>query len=185
MAAADLTAARVREVLEYEPSTGVFTWRVMLSSRGPVGRVAGSINPKGYVVIQIDGSRFYAHRLAVLYVDGTWPTDLVDHWNRIGSDNRWDNLRRATHGQNAQNSVTARDGSRSGRRGVSWFARLGLWRATIQVGGRQRSLGYFADPADAEAAYLAARDVVHPFSRGAGLAPVRIGESVQRPVVVG
>lgn len=70
-----LTAARLREVLNYEPETGAFTRLVPAlmpngSVRIPVGAVAGGINGDGYVVIKVCGKEHRAHRLAWLYVHG-------------------------------------------------------------------------------------------------------------------
>jgi hypothetical protein len=39
-----LTANRLRKVLSYTPSTGIFRWKVSVSSRAPVGAIAGAKN---------------------------------------------------------------------------------------------------------------------------------------------
>src|SRR3990167_3387660 len=49
-----LTQERVREVLEYDPETGICRWLVTLSHRAMAGSVAGRITPKGYRAIYID-----------------------------------------------------------------------------------------------------------------------------------
>ncbi|WP_170996193.1 hypothetical protein [Escherichia coli] len=51
------------EVLDYNKETGIFTWKKKLSARGAVGKVAGTIS-YGYNAINIDGVRYFAHRLA-------------------------------------------------------------------------------------------------------------------------
>ena len=83
-----LTAERLREVLDYDPDTGVFTRKVRTASSVKVGDVAGSLNGKGYIRIRVDGRLYFAHRLAWLYVHGEWPVDQVDHINGIKNDNR-------------------------------------------------------------------------------------------------
>lgn len=94
---------RLKEVLDYDPATGVFTWRVELNARGKVGDPAGC-NSWGYRVIRIDGRLYGAHRLVWLYVHGRWPDAMIDHVNGDRSDNRIENLREANSVQNAHNA---------------------------------------------------------------------------------
>lgn len=77
-----LTAERVRELFHYDPDTGVFTRRVTrqgLNARA--GDIAGTRKPNGYLSIWICGANHAAHRLAWLYVHGTWP-EAWDHCSR-------------------------------------------------------------------------------------------------------
>jgi hypothetical protein len=72
-----LTQARLRELLQYDPVTGVFRWR----AGRYIGRVAGCSadgNHNRYARIRVDGRMYYAHRLSWLYVHGTWPA-VIDH----------------------------------------------------------------------------------------------------------
>jgi hypothetical protein len=67
------------------------------------GDPAGS-SRGGYTYIRIDRKRYAAHRLAWLYVYGTFPPRLLDHINGCPGDNRIGNLREATPHQNAGNT---------------------------------------------------------------------------------
>jgi hypothetical protein len=96
-----------------------------------------------------------AHRVAWLYMTGEWPSECVDHINGDKLDNRWCNLRAATHTQNNQSSFDKKNSL--GLRGVTKHFRGGF-RATIKVSGKQRSLGYFRCPAAAHFAYIVAAD---------------------------
>src|SRR4029450_2313606 len=99
----ELTAERLRELLDYDPETGDFTWKV---NRRCVrsGSVAGNVNcVDGYCYIGVDARRYHAHRLAWLYIKGAWPNDQIDHINGNKADNRFANLRQATHSQNQAN----------------------------------------------------------------------------------
>ncbi len=70
-----LTQARLKELLHYDPETGVFTWRVRSCNRWPTpGRVAGTPDGKGYLMVVIDGQRYKCHRLAFLYMAGSCQT---------------------------------------------------------------------------------------------------------------
>ncbi len=140
MATANLTAQRLRELLNYDPDTGLFTWRIQRSNVAK-GAVAGNLRPDGYFDIRIDGKIHRAHRLAWLYMTGAWPDNLIDHIDRNPSNTRWGNLRQATHSQNHQNQKIRAD-SRHGHRGLSPHS-SGLWRARIRVRGRVIHLGYF------------------------------------------
>ena len=91
MAKADLTAARLRELLHYDPDTGVFTWRVRRGVAS-AGSVAGNTTKDGRVSIYVDNISYRAARLAWLYVYGEWPIKDVGYKNRDCRDTRIDNL---------------------------------------------------------------------------------------------
>lgn len=89
----NLSAARLRQVWAYDPATGVFTRKERQRGGSPsVTGEAGSLLPAGYRVISVDGTHYFAHRLAWLYVNGEWPARAVLHKNGVRSDNRIDNL---------------------------------------------------------------------------------------------
>jgi HNH endonuclease len=148
-----VTAERLRELLNYDPETGVFTWRLADGRLVTGGDVAGTRHSRGYIVISVGGRRYFAHRLAWLYVTGAWPTHHIDHVNGVAHDNRIANLREATPAQNTRNGKLHRD-NKSGLKGVS---RAGNhWRATIGIGRRTVHLGCFKTPEAAHAAYCVA-----------------------------
>lgn len=157
----ELTVQRLRELLDYDPETGVFTWRVRRGGAAVAGSVAGSIRDDGYRDIKVDGPNYMAQRLAWLYMTGSWPTDEIDHKNCVRADNWWENLREATHSQNTKNALTRRDNT-SGFKGVSFYKRNSRWQARIKHAGRQRHLGYFDTAAEAHAVYRAAATAIDP-----------------------
>lgn len=159
-----ITQERLKELLHYDPDTGVFTRRVATNNRAKVGGVAGNTNTCGYVQVGVDHTRHYAHRLAFLYMTGELPPDVVDHINGVKDDNRWCNLRLATQGENMQNLRGPRSDSTSYLLGVSWHKRRKKWAAEIYVNKVKRNLGYFQDKHEAHAAYLKAKAELHPFS---------------------
>lgn len=92
MATADLSADRLRELLDYNPETGVFTWRVTRSN-ARAGKAAGNVCKKGLLHIGVDGSMYSAHMLAWLYVHGVMPRQKEIVWlNGATTDNRIANL---------------------------------------------------------------------------------------------
>lgn len=129
-----VTQRRLREIFTYEPATGAFRWRINRPPRGFAGQIAGNDNGRGYIKISIGGKRYYAHRMAFLYMTGSVPAE-IDHINENKSDNRWVNLREATRSQNNAN-VSGRKGIRS--RHGRWYARFG-----------HKHLGTFATKAEA------------------------------------
>lgn len=149
-----LTQDRLKDLLHYDPDTGVFTWRVATNRRVRVGAVAGCRNEKGYIRIRIDGRNYRAHRLAFLYVNGTFPPADVDHIDRRPSNNRWDNLRPATRSDNNKN-IRINSNNTSGWKGVIWNKRDRKWVAQAKLNGRFRSLGYYTTPEEASDAYEA------------------------------
>jgi hypothetical protein len=156
-----LTAERLRELLHYDPATGVFTWRVN-RVRARAGNRAGCAHSRGYRRISIDGAAYFEHRLAFLYMTGAWPKCEGDHENGKRADNRWENLRDATRAQQGQNRAARAKGT-SQRLGVSFFPQSGKWRAQISRDGRKYHLGIFPTEELAAAAYRGAKRVIHEF----------------------
>jgi hypothetical protein len=95
-----LTAKRLRKVLSYASTTGIFRWKVSAGSRAPVGAIAGAKNGRGYQQIRIGGWPYSASRLAWLYMTGKWPNSEISYINGKPSDVRWANLRETTSSQN-------------------------------------------------------------------------------------
>lgn len=150
-----ITVARLRQLLDYNPDTGVFRWCEKPNKRTNIGAIAGEIGQWGHRRIQINGHRYQAHHLAWLYVHGVWPTGILDHANGKPDDNRIANLRPATTAQNMQNSRRFSTNS-SGFKGVDFCRQTRRWRAHIVVDGRYIHLGRFPSPEEAHAAYIAA-----------------------------
>lgn len=156
--ASKLTQERLREVLSYDLESGVFIWRKAASRRIPAGSIAGHLMPNGYWRITFDKTQHSAHRLAFLYMTGSWPPEEVDHIDGVKSNNRWANLRPATKSQNAINRRSRRP---NGMRGASFHKETGKYVSLIYVGRKQINLGYFDSAEQAHAAYLAASQKYH------------------------
>lgn len=159
----DLPVEYVRSALDYDPETGFLTWKFR-ADRAPqwngkfVGRRAGTINDRGYVVVTINGPDFRGHRLAWAIMTGEWPDGEIDHENLIKSDNRWCNLRLATHAQNNHNKL-AQWNNTSGFKGVSYSKTMKSWVARIMIDGRYKVLGYTSTPDAAHHLYATASDL--------------------------
>lgn len=136
-----LTADDLRRLVDYDPETGIFTWKI--SRRGVnAGERSGCVNAEGYVLIGVCKKLYLAHRLAWLYMTGTWPECTIDHRNGQRSDNRWVNLRPATYSENNANTGL-RGNNSSGVTGVAFERRRKRWRAYITTGKRRLELGRF------------------------------------------
>lgn len=159
--ARSVSIEKLSALLSYDPQTGHFTRRITTSSNAKTGDIAGTLHKLGYWIISIDGYDFKAHRLAWLYVTGEWPSGDIDHANGIRSDNRFCNLRIATHRQNMANAPRRVD-SKHGK-GVKQIRNR--WQARIGKNGIIH-LGTFNTKGEALAAYAgAARAIYGKFSR--------------------
>jgi len=137
-----ITQERLKELLNYDPETGVFTWKVQKSNSIKVDDVAGGISNNGYLTIQIDRKAYLLHRLVWLYMCGDFPETDLDHINGIKSDNRLANLRAVTDSQNNMNRGIPRNNN-SGVKGVHLDSRTKKWKSYIKVDGITYHLGYF------------------------------------------
>jgi hypothetical protein len=160
-----LTQERLKELLHYDPETGVFTWIGTKARRIANGDEAGSVRER-YRIINIDYKPTGAHRLAWLYVYGYAPS-LIDHKDGDGLNNSITNLRECTDTQNKQNSKRPAH-NKTGFKGVSWHSARQAFRATINVRRKQIHLGFFSSAQDAHDAYVAkARELFGEFARAA------------------
>ena len=158
-----LTAERLRELLNYDPETGEFTWRVNRGGPAKAGSRAGTVRVRGYRAVYVDNKPYAEHRLAWLYTYGRWPTNHIDHRNGVGGDNRLANLRECTREENHQNRALNRN-STSGYPGVCWHRQIGKWEAYINHNGTRRYLGVFTDLEEAAEAYRIAKAKLHTFN---------------------
>src|SRR4051812_10516942 len=113
-----LTQERLKELLSYDPLTGVFLW---LEDRG--GKRAGDVagcEKRVYTLISVDDQIYRAHHLAWLYMTGEWPDPFVDHRDLNKHNNIWTNLREATKSQNQANIGLIKS-NKSGFKGVSRY----------------------------------------------------------------
>lgn len=162
MAKTDLSAERLRELLDYNPNTGVFVWKKPTSNRVRVGTVAGTPTVKGYWHISVDKQMFYAHQLAWIHVHGSMPRGGLDHRDGDGRNNAIANLREATYLENGQNQKL-RNTNKSGCTGVSWHSQRMRWTANIWSKGKRYFLGCFDSVQEAANAYAKAKEEMHTF----------------------
>ncbi len=142
-----ITQKELKELLHYEPETGLFTRIKKTTNSIKVGEIAGCLGKDGYTYISLKSKLHLTHRLAWLYVYGHFPK-MLDHVNRVKNDNRISNLRITTTSLNMKNSKV-RSTSKSGVSGVAWIKDQNRWRAYINHHGKMKYLGQFKNKDDA------------------------------------
>jgi hypothetical protein len=120
-----LTQEKLKSLVEYDPLTGVFLKN---------GETTGTISKTGYKVISVENSRYYAHRLAWLYVFGCLPRNMIDHINRDKLDNRISNLRDADRSLNSSNTPV-RSHSQVGHKHIKFDKRDNRYSVVISRKG--------------------------------------------------
>ena len=159
----ELSWDHIREVLDYDMETGVFTWRVD-RPRVKAGDIAGFVDA-GRRKIRIRGRNYYVSRLAIFWVTGKWPAAEVDHRNTNTKDNAYANLREASHAQNMQNRPVNAS-STTGFKGVRFQRsahgnRCGYYVAQIGIGGKRVYLGSRKTAEEAHKLYVEAAAKLH------------------------
>src|SRR6266699_193066 len=155
---------RLNEVLCLDPETGILTWKITLSPRAVAGKVAGCIEKRRkYRIVRIDSVNYMAHVLIWFMLHGEWCPREIDHWDRVTSNNRPSNLRKATESQQSQNKAMQRNNT-SGYRGVT-AAPNGKWIAQYQLHRKNHNLGTFETKEEAaEVARLARLNAFSAFA---------------------
>lgn len=153
-----VTQERLKQLFHYDPETGVFIRRVTHGNQVK-GKIAGSMN-HGYICIGVDMDEYPAHRLAWLYMTGEWPEYQLDHADYDRSNNRFANLREATHSENGHNRG-ANKNCLSSLKGVHWDKRRNKWYVRIMNNHKNNWLGYFEDKYQAALEYDKAAIKLH------------------------
>lgn len=157
-----LTLSRLKEVLDYNSNTGIFLWKIKPNPIVNIGDIAGYLRSDGYIQIRIDKIYYKAHRLAWFYIYGSWPIDQLDHKYGIRHDNRIKYLREVNNQLNQCNQRKAKVNNPTGYLGVTLIKKNGRFKASIQVKGKLKHLGYFSTAKEAHEVYLAEKRKVHP-----------------------
>jgi hypothetical protein len=167
----EVPVERLKEVFYYDSESGELRWKKKPSKYGCVkpGDIAGchQKGPGSHRVVRIDGILLLVHRVAWAMHYGVWPKHDVDHRNRIPDANAIANLRECANGiVNEQNTFEKRRHNTSGFVGVIKQKQCvsDRWCARITVRGKVVHLGSFGSPAEAHAAYLEAKRILHPAS---------------------
>ena len=160
-----LTYERVRELLHYNPQTGVLKWKVTPRANVKAGQHAGSVDSNGRLMVMIDKTSHHSGRLIWLWMMGKWPLGVVDHRDRNTLNNRWKNLRDVTQRVNAQNRVVNKT-SKSGVRGVYQPKGTSRWHVQIGVDGKRIHVGYYSSFEEAIAARKVAEATFWPQLHG-------------------
>jgi hypothetical protein len=155
----NITQERLKSLLHYDPLSGQFT-RLVDGKHTKAGERAGYVKGSGYREIYISGDLYYEHRLAFLYMTGSFPEHQADHINHIKDDNRWCNLRPATSTENNRNTGLRKD-NKSGVTGVSWCNGKQKWMASCHADGKTKYLGYFENIQEAAVVATSARQKYH------------------------
>lgn len=144
---------RLIELLHYDADYGVFTNKTRRSNVSPIGKVLGTANTSGHLVLMVDNVMYLAHRLAWFYCFKEWPEVLIDHIDRDPSNNRIDNLREATKSTNGFNSKLRIDNT-IGLKGVYFDKRRNHFYSQIVINKTKIYLGRFDSAQEAHTAYI-------------------------------
>ncbi len=156
-----ITQKELKSLLSYDEKTGIFTWLLpRINNKIKAGSVAGALHHTGYLYIGINKKYYGAHRLAWLYVYGSFPNDMIDHINGNSIDNKIDNLRLSTNTQNQYNQKISKNNT-SGIKGVCWHKVAQKWSARIRFNGKRIYLGLFENLELAELVINEARNKYH------------------------
>lgn len=137
---------KVMKLLKYDRKTGLFSWRVDVGRWGRIkaGSQAGCLcGTWGYIIINIGGVTYRAHRLAWLILYGRWPNGDIDHKNHVRSDNKLLNLREVSHACNLKNQKL-RETNTTGIMGVV-RSKGNNWTSGIWVDNKSKYLGFHKD----------------------------------------
>lgn len=156
-------------LLDYNPDTGILTWKERpasmftdgyMSAQGRANnwnsKLAGTeaigyIHTTGYKYGKLEGKTVKAHRVAWKLYHGKDPVNDIDHINGDRADNRICNLRDATDQVNRMNTKRYKN-NKSGVIGIHWHNQNNKWRARITVKGKIIELGCFEDIENAKKA---------------------------------
>lgn len=149
---------RLKELLSYDPISGVMTWVNHKNRTDLNGKPLGRKRKGGYLCASVDGETYSVHRLVYKYMTGNEP-NIIDHIDGNPSNNKWDNLRSVTRQQNNLNIVLPKD-NKSGAIGVFYHESQNRYHANVRINGRSFHIGSYSTKAEAVAARGAANKLL-------------------------
>ena len=163
----------LRQLLRYEPETGKLFWRKRSADLFQNKKICNTWNSKfanapaftskilgGYLIGSIHNKKYYAHRVIWAIQTGAWPKNHIDHKDGNRANNKFENIRDVTRGQNNSNKFSQKNSS-SKYLGVSWRKRSKKWRVNVTKNGTTKYIGLFSDEIEAAKAYDHAAAQVH------------------------
>lgn len=152
----------VRKVLNYDPNTGVVTWKEKVSRNTNIGDIAGFKNVQNRYYLTFKNKHYLAHRVIWYLVYGEWPVGVIDHLDGNGLNNKLANLRVVTQRVNVENQRKAKSNNKIGLLGVSLVPNSKTrYYARIKVKGIKYFLGCFDSPEEAHERYIKAKRALH------------------------
>lgn len=118
----------LHELFEY--SDGKLYWKTYQNHKATAGKEAGWVGARGYRYVEIKGQAYFTHRLVFMYHHGYFPSE-IDHINGIKNDNRVENLREATRGENCRNTKIRKD-NKLGIKNVYFHTQSGKYCVRLQ-----------------------------------------------------
>jgi hypothetical protein len=138
----------VKKLFYYDAASGMLIWRNGNGRNVKPWQQAKALNGNGYFTVKIQNKSYPVHRIIWLYVNGNFPSQEIDHKNRIRNDNRLCNLRAVSRTDNCQNISLPRH-NKSGHIGVSWFKKEKSWTVYVKVNKKNKWLGCYKNLDDA------------------------------------
>lgn len=156
----NLSVDYLKERINYNQDVGSFTWSENSDVRFAL-KTAGYVNDKGYLVVSVHGTRYYAHRLAWAITHGYFPKFMIDHIDGNKLNNKISNLREVTASQNQWNQIKPNSRSKTGYLGVSIDLASQKYVASIRKNKKKIHIGRFECAIDAHNAYLKMKREIH------------------------
>lgn len=153
-----LTHQHVRRLFDYDPLTGVLTWRIRAARNVFAGDRAGNQHRQ----VRINRHAYLMTHVIWCWMTGVWPSTTIDHADTNPTNNTWNNLREATRSEQGFNR-------RNYGKLLKWVGtnnRGKPYRAQVQLNGVTHYVGSFDTEQDAhDAAYAVAQQLHGPFVR--------------------
>ena len=159
----EITQELLKELFDYDNGNLIWKKKTLPKSNVKIGSISGTMGTHGYIQTGLFGKLYLNHRLVWIYHYGYWPTDQLDHINRIRTDNRIENLRECSNSENNQNK-SMRSDNKSGVSGVSWYKKGNKWQSQLKINGKLIHLGYFDTIDNAKLVYDNAKEKYHEFN---------------------
>ena len=98
----ELSSEELKDLFEYN---GDLIWK-KTNGMAKEGKIAGTVNSRGYRHIRINGRFYQSHRLVWLWHGNSLnENDVIDHIDRNKLNNNIDNLRVLSNAENCRNSA--------------------------------------------------------------------------------